>query len=470
MTAVDQSSPPSHIYCFDVGAGVWRGNFTFQVTSWPRLLRSDIGPVNRILVTAMHVGQLATGSCRLDSTIVAKPSAGEFGEAVNTVRLSRFGVTLYELNERYSLDADGRRVVVYAHERFGPLPGVLTRRFTYPAEIRDHGMGSTYHMPLLGAPWTATYDVADDRRALSGKLVCDWAEATEAAARTSGRVGASVNNEVWHRTLPESPAGKVARVAERLAARVAKYDAARDSRATFAYAYYGLTASLATALRAGDPPFKDPAWVAELSYLLASTYFAAMDRIDAWQLDHGVPRDREVGPDDLPRDIPQPWRDVFAASSIRRSYVLEDVLFSMMAHISYDLPVTMNDMGDDADRHDHVADFHLVNDVLGSDIDEVQQYLAARYSYGLTYLDRLFARDDEILTNYGIRLARGVAWYNVDRLRDTQAMTEAMRSISRSTAAFIAEIRRQDDWRSRWALYLLRLLVPERRRWPTEHP
>ncbi len=268
-------------------------------------------------------------------------------------------------------------------------------------------------------------------------------------------------------TMLELPADKVAQVADKLAARVGRYEAAKDSRATFAYVYYRLTASLATSLRTGATVFRDPDWVAELSYSLASAYFVAMDGIDTWlAVQGGGPHGVAVQSDHLPHDIPQPWRDVYAASSIRHSYVMEDVLFSMMAHMSYDLPVTLHRMAERADGRRHIADFHRMNDVLGAEIDDIQNHLAARYSNGLAFLDRLFAREDELLTNYGIRLARGMAWFNSDRLRDPEAAAEAMESITLSTAALIAEVRCPDDWILRWCLLLLRWLIPERRQWP----
>ncbi|MEU1676752.1 hypothetical protein ABZ752_32645 [Streptomyces roseifaciens] len=189
------TTAPSHVYYFEVGAGAWRGTFTFRVTSWRRFLRArEIGAKNRLLVIALCVAQGLTGASRLDSTIVAKPREGDFGEADNTVRLSKFGVTLYLLQERYVLDPDGRKVIVHADEQFGPVPKVLARTFTYPAEIRETGMASTYHMPLLGTAWTATYQVAADRRALAGELVCDWAKATEKAARSTRSTRAPVSD------------------------------------------------------------------------------------------------------------------------------------------------------------------------------------------------------------------------------------------------------------------------------------
>ncbi|RSS75642.1 DUF5995 family protein [Streptomyces sp. WAC06614] len=262
------------------------------------------------------------------------------------------------------------------------------------------------------------------------------------------------------------PAEKVTRVAGLLADRVRQYDAAQDRRAAFAYTYYRLTATLATGLEAGEPAFHDPSWVAELCETLASAYFSAMDSIDAWLAQRPGGSADEIRPSDLPDSVPRPWRDVIAASSARRSYTLEDVLFSMMAHISYDLPETLRRMAASTDGRSHIADFHRMNDVLGSCIDVVQDDLAARYIHGIGSLDRLFTRSDELLTNYGIRVARGLAWFNCDRLLDPDSTEEASKSIGRSTAALIAEIRRPGDWKLRAGLWILRRLIPERRHWP----
>jgi hypothetical protein len=45
--------------------------------------------------------------------------------------------------------------------------------------IHANGMSSTYYIPLLGADWTASYTVHEDRRHIDGRLVCPWAEARE---------------------------------------------------------------------------------------------------------------------------------------------------------------------------------------------------------------------------------------------------------------------------------------------------
>ncbi|MFE0647175.1 DUF5995 family protein [Streptomyces sp. NPDC059534] len=262
------------------------------------------------------------------------------------------------------------------------------------------------------------------------------------------------------------PAEKVTHVAELIADRVRQYDTAHDRRAAFAYTYYRLTTTLATGLDTGTPAFNDPPWVAELCETLASAYFSAMDSIDAWLAGRPGGSADEVRPGDLPDSIPQPWRDVFAASSVRRSYLLEDVIFSMMAHMSYDLPEALRRMATSTDDRSHIADFHRMNDVLASCIDGIQDDLSSRYIGGLSSLDRLFTRSDELLTNYGIRVSRSLAWFNCDRLLDPDSTEEASRSIARSTAALISEIRSPGDRKLRVGLWILRRLIPDRRHWP----
>jgi hypothetical protein len=165
---------PSHIYYFEVGTGSWAGTFEFKVTSWRELRRSRTGVKNFLLVAAMQVTQQLAGASRLTSIVVPHPDEGENGVVDNAVRLTKFRLPLYDLHERYVLDPDGQGVRVLAEEQFGPIPKILSRRFDYPAEIRSDGLGSTYHMPLLGSPWTATYHVGADRRSLAGTLRCTW--------------------------------------------------------------------------------------------------------------------------------------------------------------------------------------------------------------------------------------------------------------------------------------------------------
>ena len=189
---------PSHIYYFQVGAGGWAGTFRFRVTGWREMLRARIGFKNLLLVAAMQATQTVTGESRLTSVVVPHPDEGERGVVDNAVRLSRFRIPLYDLHERYILSPDGQGVRVVAREHFGPIPLILSRGFEYPAQIRADGLGSTYHMPLLGSPWTAIYQVGTAAAASPANCAAPGPKRTSrqvevtshdrgSAARSSGR-------------------------------------------------------------------------------------------------------------------------------------------------------------------------------------------------------------------------------------------------------------------------------------------
>lgn len=173
------SSGGSHTYYFEVGAGVWRGTFLFRITSWRRLRSSGIGAQGMFLAATMAVFTRLFGRATIDSQIWPHPDQGVFGAARNHVRISRLGLTLYLLDETYTLDPDGRSVAVDAHERFGPVPFLFRNHKQHPAEINGDGLGSTYYFPLLGSPWVGRYTVAEGRRHIDGHLTCDWGEALE---------------------------------------------------------------------------------------------------------------------------------------------------------------------------------------------------------------------------------------------------------------------------------------------------
>jgi hypothetical protein len=265
----------------------------------------------------------------------------------------------------------------------------------------------------------------------------------------------------------QSAAASVALIGERLVNYLARYEQAHCPEAVFAYAYLRLTKKLELALAEGNPAFLDPPWVADLATSLASEYFSTMDAIDSWVASSGGSRESKLVPHDLPEVVPEPWREVYVASRGSRSYVLEDALFPMMAHISYDLPMALLRMADRMDVSVHIADFHRMNDVLGTAIDGVQDDLASRYSWALADLDLLFTGQDELFSNYGIRLSRGIAWYNFERLSDPLAREAAENSIKRSTGALIRQVREPADWKLRMALRVARLVIPERRQWPS---
>ena len=261
-------------------------------------------------------------------------------------------------------------------------------------------------------------------------------------------------------TSREHAAAKVRGLARRLAPYHRKYEEARDTRAVFAYVYYNITLDLAGQLEDPQSAFGDPEWVADLAHVFGSRFALAMDSIDAWLLNH---RREKPTPDSLYAAVPRPWADVYLAISGKQSYAFEDLVYSMMAHISYDLPHALLDVAHDPER---LADYHRMNNTLASETDRIQDMVAGRYEHFLFVLDKLVGSFDEFLTNYGIRAARSVAYYNALRLTTATAREEATASIERSTRLFIQSVRAPEEWWLRLAIRIGRFLIPRRRRWP----
>ena len=175
----DDDIQASHQYYFETGRGHWDGRFDFELIDWQAFLRDRIGIVNRVLVLGMLFLTTFFGEARITSYIAGDPERAPAGLATNEVRITKWGVTLYLLRERYHLHTDGRCVTVDARERFGPIPFLLSSRKAHPADILDDGLRAVYYMPLLGTDWVGNYDVRQDGTRIEATLSCDWARASE---------------------------------------------------------------------------------------------------------------------------------------------------------------------------------------------------------------------------------------------------------------------------------------------------
>lgn len=240
-----------------------------------------------------------------------------------------------------------------------------------------------------------------------------------------------------------------------------RYETARDARAVFAYTYLNLTRGLAERLADPTAGFDDPTWVADLAWAFGRRYMTAMDQLDRWQRT-SVSADT-TSLDALYADAPRPWVDVYRAICLERSTVIEDLVYAMFAHISYDLPFALLEVDTDVDR---LADYHRMNDVLAEHTELIQEIVTDRYDRFLTRIDRLTGGSDEFFTNYGIRVARAVAWYNAMRMRSTISRADAANSIERSTGSFIESIRRPRSRMLAAKFYVARWLSTLIRRWP----
>ena len=113
-----------------------------------------------------------------------------------------------------------------------------------------------------------------------------------------------------------------------------------------------------------------------------------------------------------------------------------------------------------------MADHHLINEVLKASIDGMQDAVARRYEPLVWWLDHLGADLDEIATNYGLRVSRGLAWYNAIRLLDERSREDALAAIERGPLVLIEEVRRPPIWSLRFVLRGMRWVSSFFRRWP----
>ena len=170
-------------YYFEIGRGLWSGDFRFDIVSWQNFSADNIGFKNRFLALGMFIVVKLLGNGKITSLVEGFPDRGEVGVAANDVRISKFGVTLYLLKEQYILNPDGRQVWVQSRERFGPIPFLFNLKKEHPAEILDSGMHSVYYIPLLGTEWVGRYTVREDHDHIDSHMTCKWGEAYEVIDR-----------------------------------------------------------------------------------------------------------------------------------------------------------------------------------------------------------------------------------------------------------------------------------------------
>jgi Family of unknown function (DUF5995) len=246
------------------------------------------------------------------------------------------------------------------------------------------------------------------------------------------------------------PATRLRDLERRLAAKARELERQRDSRCVFTHAYALMTRRIAAELT--NSSFADPGWIVALAETFAARYAAALDAWDAGE---------ELAP---------AWGDVFETICSRRTSVLEDLVLAMAAHIMRDLPHSLLDVGLEAsDGSSRIADFHTINDVLGTTIDDIQDEVGRRYARYFRSLDRVGRGYDEMLTNYGVRVSRGLAWYNARRLADPRSSEDAVGSIERSPIVFAHEVMNPPLRSLRVFLRALRWCLGHLRRWPGAH-
>lgn len=103
------------------------------------------------------------------------------------------------------------------------------------------------------------------------------------------------------------------------------------------------------------------------------------------------------------------WAYAFAAARDDRPIVLQHLLLGMNAHINLDLPIASVKILDRHDPEGFEEDFHAVNDLLASLIDEIQDEIATAGLW-MKVVDILGGPVDEALCSLFLSRARSSAW------------------------------------------------------------
>lgn len=181
--------------------------------------------------------------------------------------------------------------------------------------------------------------------------------------------------------------------------------------------------------------FFDPIWMEGLLIHFAERYFQAMDNLHSG------------------KEASTCWTLAFRMAEQKQTFVLQDALLGINAHINYDLPLALHHIiskekiwPDSRLMLQRRKDHERINDVLAELVDLVQDELASHYARFLKWVDRLMRRHDETLSSFFLTHCRTNVWYNTELLLNTtnieqykkerQRMDEEAHRIGLEIAAF----------------------------------
>jgi hypothetical protein len=390
--------PANEVYYYEVGEGRWNGKFSFRVDEWRGFFAANLGLQDRLLGVLLHVVGLLPGDAIMYGEIACDPHEGDSGVARVDVSVERFGLEIYRLRGHYALVDDGVGVGIRIYQRFGPYGSPLENEKDATAEILEGGYLGVYYMKILGEDWVGKYRLNPNHRRLEAEYKCEWGTTIEIMDRQVAVKPETRRERLRYETLLD--------VARELEALDRIYEDDDDGRALFTYAYGVVTRTIAFELT--QTAFDDPDWVVAVARAFAWRYIAATEAYDRG-------------------DAPPGWARVFDVLRERRLSGVAEIVLCILAHILYDLPFVLMEVG----LVDHrgvprTADYHLMNDVLCSSIEPLQQRLAARYSPVFLVLDKIGSDFDELLSRAGVTHIRALAWYSAQRLADGARRAEVM--------------------------------------------
>ncbi len=171
-----------------------------------------------------------------------------------------------------------------------------------------------------------------------------------------------------------------------------------DRRHIFLQCYTTMSRNMYCSIE--EKRFSDPQWVSTLLVRFSDYYFDALDLYHSNQ----------------PK-APSVWRQAHDAAKNPETNVLQNLLLGVNAHINYDLPLALYDCMEQEwlklplkKRTMRKQDHDLVNQIISSSIDDVQDSIIKPLSPTLAVLDKIMGRMDEWMLSKMIGSWRSSVW------------------------------------------------------------
>lgn len=194
--------------------------------------------------------------------------------------------------------------------------------------------------------------------------------------------------------LVEEPLSSVEETCQNLTTLLEVFESRDDRRAVFLSIYARVTKEVAEGITRGD--FENPNWVADYLVAFADLYREAVYDYEAGHYEH----------------LAEPWKIAFETAEQADVLGVQDALLGINAHINYDLPFALNEVGIHANRQIKYIDHRAVTDVLRQLVDETQRSLAEEYAPSIATVDDALGRLDERIGICTIDECRDSAWRN----------------------------------------------------------
>ncbi|WP_406697678.1 DUF5995 family protein [Singulisphaera sp. Ch08] len=194
------------------------------------------------------------------------------------------------------------------------------------------------------------------------------------------------------RGLATDPPASLDEVIARLGEIIDRFDRERSRLSIYPTVYQRITIKVKEMVEAGG--FQDPEWMTRLDLLFADRFFKCLDNYLAGRT----------------TEIPRCWAFAFEAVRTGRTMVVQDIALQIIPRVVFDLPITLREAGLDRDLDKRFHDYETTYELFTTELDDIQDMIARKYSRLVTFEDILAGRLDEMISDVLYTRARKEAW------------------------------------------------------------